>query len=130
MATMNSNRWHNRRGFTLLEVMIALAVIGIALVTCLGLANSCVRSHAEIQRITTATMLAQNKMAELETAASNNNIDSIELTGTWDQPYSQYSWQVVFSDTPVTGVQQVNVAILWGEQKNNESVSIDSFLFN
>ncbi len=127
---MSSNRCHKTSGFTLLEVMIALAIIGTVLVTCLGLTNRCIRSNEEVQRITCAIMLAQDKMAELENAADQNGIDNIETQGIWAQPYSQYRWQIIFSDTPVAGVQQVNVAILWGDQKNNEGVSLDSFLFN
>jgi general secretion pathway protein I len=40
------------QGFTLLEVMIALVIIGIALIACLTLTNRCIHSHEQVQRIT------------------------------------------------------------------------------
>ena len=127
---MSSIRYQNKRGFTLLEVMIALAIIGTALVACLGLTNRCIHSHEQVQRITTATMLAQHKMSELEAVSRRGELDSSDQQGMWEKPYSQYRWQVAYTDTPISGVQQVSVSILWGERKRNKEVSIDSFLFN
>ncbi|MCD6526904.1 MAG: prepilin-type N-terminal cleavage/methylation domain-containing protein [Desulfuromonas sp.] len=121
---------HRTAGFTLLEVMIALAIIGTALIACLTLTNRCIHSHEQVQRITTGTMLAQHKMSELEAASRSGELDSSRQQGIWDEPYSQYRWQVEFSDTPIAGVQQVTVSILWGDPDRNEEVSIDSFLFN
>ncbi|PLX93059.1 MAG: hypothetical protein C0620_08260 [Desulfuromonas sp.] len=117
-------------GFTLLEVMIALVIVGSALIACLTLANRSVHSNDTVQRITTATMLAQHKMSELETESRLGELDSSDQQGQWDEPYQQYRWEVQFSTTPVDGVQQVTVSVLWGERNRNEEVSIDSFLFN
>ncbi|MEA3465764.1 MAG: prepilin-type N-terminal cleavage/methylation domain-containing protein [Thermodesulfobacteriota bacterium] len=127
---MNSISARNSSGFTLLEVMIALAIIGTALVACLSLANRCVQSHEQVQRITIGTMLAQHKMSELEAASRNSELDTSDQQGVWDEPYSLYRWQVTYTDTPITGVQQVSVSVIWGDRKRNEEVSIDSFLFN
>ncbi|OQY24339.1 MAG: hypothetical protein B6I37_03555 [Desulfobacteraceae bacterium 4572_35.2] len=118
------------RGFTLLEVMIALVIIGIALIACLTLANRCIHSHELVQRITTATMLAQHKMSELEAQSRNGELSHSTQNGNWTEPYDQFRWQVDFNDTLVNGVQQVTVSIIWGERQRNEEVSIDSFLFN
>jgi general secretion pathway protein I len=117
-------------GFTLLEVMIALVIIGTALIACLTLANRCIHSHEQVQRITIGTMLAQYKMSELEAESRNGSLVNSKQQGLWEEPYNQYRWQVEFSDTPVSGVQQVTVSILWGDPARNEEVSIDSFLFN
>lgn len=48
-------------GFTLLEVMIALAIVGIALVTLIGLETRTVQLAERQQRVTQATLLAQGK---------------------------------------------------------------------
>jgi general secretion pathway protein I len=127
---MNSINWRGNSGFTLLEVMIALVIVGTALIACLTLTNRCVHSQEQVQRITAATMLAQHKMSELEAAARRGELDSITTEGTWTPPYSQYSWDVTFNSTAIEGVQQVSVAIIWGDRARNEEVSIDSFLFN
>jgi len=132
MATTVSEPQQTRQqsGFTLLEIMIALAIIGSALIACLTLANRSVFSNDEVQRITTATMLAQHKMSELETESRLGELDTSELQGEWEEPYQQYRWEVEYSATPVSGVQQVTVSVLWGKKARNEEVTLDSFLFD
>ena len=53
-------------GFTLLEVMIALAVISIALMALLGSQSQGLSLANESRFNTTASLLAQGKMAEIE----------------------------------------------------------------
>jgi prepilin-type N-terminal cleavage/methylation domain-containing protein len=52
------------RGFTLLEILVAVAVLGIALVSLLGLQARNVRLATEGQDVTVATMLAARLVAE------------------------------------------------------------------
>lgn len=88
------NRYGNRRfspGFTLLEVMVAVAIISIALVTLIGSQSQSV-SLAGISRVTlTASRLAREKLAELALAeAENQGTES----GRFDEPFADYGWQV------------------------------------
>ena len=55
---------HNR-GFTLLEVMIAVALIAIALVTLLGSQSQSVSFANTAKFETMAALLAQSKMSEM-----------------------------------------------------------------
>src|SRR5688572_31446529 len=53
-------------GFTLLEVLIAMAILAFALPVLLGLRNRDLDFHARAADITAATMLAQEKLIETE----------------------------------------------------------------
>ena len=55
-----------RRGFTLLEVMISLAILAIALVAISGLNGGAVTMHAYGRRATEATLLLRGKMLDVE----------------------------------------------------------------
>jgi general secretion pathway protein I len=55
----------NCRGFTLLEVMVALAVIAIGLTALLGSHSQSVSLATEAKFNTTVALLAQQKMTEL-----------------------------------------------------------------
>jgi general secretion pathway protein I len=56
----------NPRGFTLLEVMVAMAILGIALLGLLSLHHQSVQSVIRAQQSTKASMLAQVVMTEAE----------------------------------------------------------------
>ncbi len=54
-----------RRGFTLLEVMVALTILVGALLAISDLTGSALRNHAYARDLTAATLLARGKMAEV-----------------------------------------------------------------
>ncbi len=56
----------SRRGFTLLEVMVALALLAAALMAVADLSGNALRNHAYARDLSAATLLARGKMAELE----------------------------------------------------------------
>lgn len=118
------------RGFTLLEIMVALAIIGIALVSLLALGNRSIGVNDRLQHLTRATLLAQQKMAESENLARSGGIAGLnEEQGDFAEPFTAYRWQVRFSETPLPAVRMVTVTVLWGEAARNESVDVTSFLF-
>ena len=128
-AKVDSAR-QNKKGFTLLEVMIAVAIVGTAFVACLSLANQCIRSQSRVEHITTATMLAKHKMSELEAQARTGAANDSKRSGTYEEPYSIYAWEVEYIPTPLDGIEQVSVRIRWGDVELNDEVVIDSFTFN
>jgi general secretion pathway protein I len=118
-----------RSGFTLLEIMIALAIVSIAMVSLLALANRSIGVHDRLQRITTATLLAQQKMAETEVNARSGTLQGAENQGEFSGPYAAYRWQIAYADTPLPAVRMVTVTVLWGDEKRNELVDLTSFIF-
>ena len=82
-------------GFTLLEVMVAVAIIAIAFVSLLGSQSQSI-SIATISRFeTTASMLARMKLAEIESGGFE------ELSGTegdFENDFSEFHWQTEVSE--------------------------------
>jgi general secretion pathway protein I len=56
----------SRAGFTLLEVMVALAILAGALLTISQIVGSSLRNEVRAQRLDVATLLARGKMVALE----------------------------------------------------------------
>jgi general secretion pathway protein I len=84
------------RGFTLLEVMIALAIISVALVAISGINSGAIDAHTYSKRLTIATLLARSKMADLEQELQSDGLpsDDSEEEGAFDEEgYPQYRWQ-------------------------------------
>jgi len=126
-----ANPCQNRRsgGFSLLEVMIALAIASIALVSLLSLGTRSIGVHERLQRITQATLLAQHKMAETEVSVQSGNRQFDAEQGDFGKPFDLYSWRLDYSETLLPSVKMVTVTVVWGDEEENESVSIDSFVF-
>lgn len=118
------------QGFTLLEVMIALAIVGTTLIAMLSLGNRTIATNDHLQRLTQATLLAQEKMTEIEqSAAANRSLELQNGQGVFAEPFNDFSWQTAFSATPIAQVQQVVVTVRWGETDRNELVDLTSFVF-
>ncbi len=56
---------HRQRGFTLVEVLIATALLSFSLVVMFGFHAQAVRSNANARKITDCTYLAQSQMEQL-----------------------------------------------------------------
>lgn len=110
-------------GFTLLEVMIALAVVAIALVALLGLCNRSIGVNDRLQKTTRATLLAQGKMAEIEAGAAGD-----EAEGVFAEPHAGYRWRADYEETPLPAVRMVTVTVAWGDEARGEAVDLASFL--
>ena len=122
---LQKNRSTGQQGFTLLEVMIALAIVATVLIALIGLQGRTIRLADRQQTITEATLLAQERMTEIEIAAARG--ESLrEGTGSFDDPFTDYRWQVRFEPTPLTSVRMVTVDVGRGEQTD---VTLTSFLF-
>ena len=79
-----------QRGFTFLEVMVAVAVIAIAFVTLIGSQSQSVSIAGESRFKVMAALLAQQKLAELE------SMEFDELSGgegDFGEEYPSYRWQ-------------------------------------
>ena len=117
------------RGFTLLEVVVALAIVSVALVSLLSLGNRSVAVHSRLQHLTQATLLAQQKMAETEVSSRQGRLERTLQAGVFDAPHADYRWRLEFSATPLPSVVVATVTVAWGNESKNEAVDVSSFLF-
>ena len=67
---------HRDQGFTLLEVMVAMAIIAIAMTAVLNSQSQSISLASEAKFSTTATLLAQMKIAEMSRGKPQDLADS------------------------------------------------------
>jgi general secretion pathway protein I len=113
-------------GFTLLEVMIALAIVAVALVALLGLENRSIAVSTRQQMVTRATLLAQERLVEIEHASAAATIG--EDQGVFAPPFAGFRWQVRYLATPLPQILLVEMTVAWGESRRNEEVLLTSFV--
>ena len=118
-------RVRNRSGFTLLEVMIALAIIGIALVALLTTQSTSIKIITRSTLITKSYLLGEKKLAALELAgydAVDDGEGSFE-----DNP--ELRWVQTVSETEIDGLKEVHLRIISGEpEKERREANFVTFV--
>ncbi len=85
--------------FTLLEVMAALAMMSIVLVSVYKMHSQTIRMSEMVKFYTLAPMLAQSKMAEFDTKPPK---DQDSGSGNFGYQYPGYRWEIAVEETKVT----------------------------
>ena len=111
--------WGWQQGFTLIEVMIAIAIIAIALVVILHSYGLGVSMANESQDFSLATILAQGKMAEIE---SEGFLEIGGEEGDFGEEYPRFTWRATVAETPIEDLRMVTLTVSWDE-KNLEVVT-------
>ena len=113
------------RGFTLLEVMVAVMILGFVLVSLLGLKNRSMEDVLLAERITQATLLAKRVMTE---TLLTRPLLPLEEEGAFeDEEFKGYGWKKIIAPTPLPSVMEVRVAVLWKEGERDEQVELVSY---
>ncbi|MDT8316686.1 MAG: type II secretion system protein [bacterium] len=101
------------QGFTLLEVMAALAIISISLVVLLSSQNANIsRSHYS-DSLARAAMLAQKIISE-------GDVDKLvdgSLEGSEEAGNIVFRWEKVVTPSMVEGLKKLTVLVSWGDGK-------------
>ena len=92
---MEKNNAVSSAGFTLLEVLIAIAIMVTALTTIFTIEGSSIGASAKAKQMNVVAMLAKNKMIETEFDIEGKSFDEIEKekTGPFDAPFEDYTWK-------------------------------------
>ena len=98
-----------RNGFTLLEVMVALAIIGLAMLAMAGKMGQMIDAANVMRERTYASWIAQNKIAELRLANTIPEVSS--SSGDLDYACSEWTWRATVSETGVENLFRVDVSV-------------------
>ncbi len=111
-------------GFTLLEVMLALAILAIVAVTFLQNQVANLRLVDEARQISLATLLVREKMAELEStgfpAVGGNS-------GLGGEGFSPFRWETVVSSTELAVLRKAVVRVLWADGGRERNLEITAY---
>ncbi len=129
----------SERGFTLLEVLIALGILALALPILLGLRNFDLDLHARAKELTAATILAQEKLIETELGTAlplgetGGEFLPIPLgsqaTAAITHRPANYRWKRIVTSTPLPIVREVKIQVLWPRGATVEMVEVSTYVF-
>jgi general secretion pathway protein I len=113
-----------KKGFTLLEVMIALAILALVGVAFLRAQAGSVRLLDESSQISLATLLAREKMAELESVGFPEVGRS---SGTGGDAYALFSWEQVVTSTELPVLRRALVRVLWKDGTRERTLELVAY---
>lgn len=101
----------NKKGFTILEVLVAILIIAFGLLALMRALSGGLTGSKRGHDVTIATILAQEKMEETRYSTwppSDGN-------GTFGSPNDNFDWEIatVATVTPTTYLREVSLSIYW-----------------
>jgi Tfp pilus assembly protein PilV len=126
---------HGPRGFTFLEIVIALCVVLIALVPLIHLHVASIRTIDSSSHMAKAALLANDRLAEIlaqETPDLGKSGGRVEDANDG----TVYRWTAVVTDArppeaeslPLSGLRQVHVEAVWQDGGRDVVVSLDTYI--
>lgn len=129
----------DKNGFTLLEVLLAIALLAIALPVLLGLRNFDLDLHARAEELTAATLLAQEKLLETEllgvypigevSGEFQGTPLGVQSTTQFPDRAMGYRWKRTVSPTPLELIREVCVQVSWPRGATEETVEVSTYVF-
>ena len=111
-------------GFTLLEVMIALAILSLVAVAFLRAQASSIHLVDEASQISVATLLAREKMAELESAGFP---EPGKKSGPGGEAVPHLRWEQIVSSTEILNLRKAVIRVLWMEGTRERTLELTTY---
>ena len=109
MISSCRSRAGSTAGFTLIEVMVALAIAGLSLAAIAASVSQMIDAGSTMQERTYASWIAQNKIAEMRLA---NVVPEVSNTnGEVNYAGLEWGWRAIISETGVENLFRVDVEI-------------------
>jgi general secretion pathway protein I len=111
----------DRPGFTLIEILVALAVFALAAMALLNLSGEGARSAARVETGTLGGIVAENLAVEAMTATT---LPVGETSGQVEMAGQAWRWRRIVAGTEVPGMGRIDIAVY-----SDEGLAADRTLF-
>ena len=102
------NRLRNH-GFTLIEVLVALAIVAIALGTIIAITSQDIMRVDSMQKRMFANWIAQNKLAENRLNNIKNSVGTED--GSITYAGSEWTWEIITSKSGIENLLRMDVTV-------------------
>jgi len=114
------------RGFTLLEVLIALAVLALGLMALIGTTGSAARDSIHLRDKTFATWVGMNELSMLRVQQSWPNDDS--LNGDADMGGEKWHWKATMTKTADPGLLRIDIDVTLPDRPDDVVTTVTGFM--
>jgi general secretion pathway protein I len=113
------------KGFTLLEVMVALAILSAALVVIFSQQARSIALGNEARITTKASLLAQEQMAGLIT---EQRLRSGDEEGEVKDSIPLFKWKQMVEESNIEGMKKLTIIVLWKEGERERDVRFVTYV--
>ncbi len=122
---MNRNSWP--RGFTLIEVVVALAIVALGMFAVFSTIGEATGNIGYLRDKSMAAWIADNQITEVRLSGEYPSVDRTE--GEVEYAGRRWLWVAVVSQTPVEGLRRIDIAVRReGDAQDSALVSLAGFV--
>jgi type II secretion system protein I len=110
----------DRKGFTLLEVLVSLSILAATLLLAYQVISGAVSASERSERWTAASYLAEGMVLE----AVDGFPETAETEGKFSPPMQNYSWKRSIREAAHADAREVEVVVLWTSEGREERLSV------
>ena len=114
----------SQKGFTLLEVVVALSIAAIAFPALLKAFSEGIKNYSLIENKTTAYYLLKLKMGQVEMAGYPDVGNEEGDFGT----DSRFRWATDIADSDTDGLREITVIITWDERGKEKTLQLSTYM--
>ncbi len=103
-----------RRGFALVDAIMGGILLGLALMSIIGLTGSSLSAQAKGEQLQTAAALADERLNLVLATGVEGYASVFPMKGVCDSPFEQYSYEVTFISQGDSDPFLVKAEIRWG----------------
>lgn len=108
------------RGFTLLEVLVSLAILSSLIVLAYRIVSGAVAAEERSERWTRASLLGERLLRESSSAFPEVQ----ETRGRFEAPDAEFAWKRVVRQALHSDAREVEVTVTWEGRDGEESVTL------
>jgi type II secretion system protein I len=108
------------KGFTLLEVLVSLAILSATLITAYQVTSGALAAEQRAEAWTTAILLGEEKHQE----ATETFPEVQETNGTFPDPHGEYAWKLIVKQALHPDAREVYLTVSWETDGDEETIML------
>lgn len=109
------------RGFTLIEVVVALAIVGVGIFAVFKAIGETATNVERLRDATFAEWIADNRLTEMRLTGQMPSVD--ETGGDVDFAGRRWHWTANVSQTPVEGLRRIDLSVRRAEDPDGSALT-------
>jgi len=116
-----------KKGFTLVEVVVSVALLAIGIVVSLGSLSAMTKTEVKLRKTEEMNRLAVQKIEEV---LAVGNATTAETSGTFeDYGYTGYEWSLEVAPSGTENLDTIRVTVTEASANSSAGVSVSSLLY-